>query len=66
MKYKLINIGWDKVTREVNVDNNDQLLKEVERHLLSRFVALATDDDGESFRVYAGVRRVGTVERVES
>ena len=66
MKYKLINIGRDKVSYEVNVDNPDQLLKEVKRHLLSRFVGLATDDGGESFWVYAGVRRVGTVERMES
>ena len=66
MKYKLINIGRNQVNCEVNVDNPDQLLKEVKRHLLSRFVGLATDDGGESFRVYAGVRQVGTVERVES
>jgi len=65
MKYKLINIGRDKVNREVEIDPN-QLLQEVGKHLLSRNIELITDDDGESFRVYAGVRRVGTVERVSS
>ena len=66
MKYKLINIGRDKVNREINIDDQNQLMKEVKKHLLSRDVELITDDEGESFRVYAGVRRVGTVERVES
>lgn len=65
MKYKLINIGRNKVNCEVDVGNQSKLLKEVGKHLMSRNIELITDDEGKSFRVYAGVRRVGTVERVE-
>ncbi len=65
MKYKLINIGRDKINREIEIKSESQLLKEVKKNLMSRHIELITDDNGESFRVYAGVRRVGTVERVE-
>jgi len=64
MKYKLINIGRDKVNRIVDVVHINRLHKEVKQHLFSPNIDLITDDNGETFRVYAGVRNVGTVERI--
>lgn len=66
MKYRLINIGRGKVCREVTVRNERALYNEVSKHLMSKCVELITDDKGQSYRVYAGVRLVGTVERLES
>lgn len=66
MKYKLINIGRDKINREVEVEYPAQIFGEVKKHLMSHNVELITDDDGELFRIYAGYRRVGTVERIDN
>lgn len=65
MKYKLINIGRNKVNREVDVPNEDDLYGEVGKHLMSRNIDLMTQDDGKTFKVYAGFREVGTVERID-
>jgi len=64
MKYKLIDIGRSKISRTVDVVSETQLLNEVGKHLMSRDIELITDDEGDTFRVYAGVRNVGTVELV--
>ena len=66
MKYKLIDIGRDKVNRVVEVATSQDLLNEVSQYLLSRNIGLVTDDEGESFRVYAGVRRVGEIEIIKT
>jgi hypothetical protein len=65
-KYKLIDIGRSKVCREVDVKSEQQLYKEVGKHLMSSGVDLMTDDDGLTFTVCAGGRPVGKVERVIS
>lgn len=65
-KYKLINIGRGKITREVAVANHLQLMTEVKRHLLSNDVELVLRDGPAGvYDVIVGLgRNCGTVQRV--
>lgn len=66
-KYKLIDIGRDKINREVEVKNESGLIKEVMKHLMSREVDLISEDDGKSYMVLVGGwRPVGKIEMVQS
>lgn len=66
MRYRLINVGRNKVNRDVECKNQSQLQQEVKKHLMSKDVELVTDDDGRNFTVMAGLRDVGKVKRLPS
>lgn len=60
-KFKLINVGRDRVNRTTEkLDNYMALIDEVKEHLASKAVEI--DDAG---LVFAGDRLVGRVENVE-
>ena len=60
-KFKLINVGRDRVNRTTEkLDNYMALIDEVKEHLASKAVEI--DDAGA---VFAGDRLVGRVENVE-
>jgi len=69
MKYELINIGRNKVSRVVEITDLDSLIPEVKKHLMSNDVTISfgIDDDTIPFfgRIYAGIREVGQVRRVD-
>lgn len=48
-RYKLIDIGRNKVNREVDVKSDRQLYKEVCSHLMSRDVDIISEDDGATW-----------------
>ena len=62
MKYRMVNIGRNKVTREFEAVCAHDILREVKRYLMSRDVEIIESDVG--FNVFAGMRSVGRVEVV--
>lgn len=63
-RYRLENIGRSKFNGEVTVHGESGLLREVKKHLASRFVQLETVDGGRTYAVIAGLYRVGTCHQV--
>lgn len=61
MKYILIDIGRKKFNGIIEAKNDDQLLREIEKHLMSSDVSCVPDKTG--WTVLAGFRPVGRVER---
>lgn len=59
MKYRLINIGRSKFNGIVDVKTDDDLLRAVGKHPMSRDIEI---DEGGS--VWAGMRIVGRIENV--
>lgn len=66
MRFKLVNIGRGKVTREVELEDPEKLLGEVRKHLGSRTVDILFAEDGKTGTVMVGiVRPVGKVESLD-
>ena len=62
MTAKLIEVGRGKVTKTVEVANEDELLDEVMSHLMSKQVELFEIDDAGTYEVVVGgFRKVGEV-----
>ena len=63
MKFKLVNVGRSKATREVDLKDPKNLLIEVRKHLMSRDIDIYFEEDGSKGTVYVGgIRPVGTIE----
>jgi hypothetical protein len=63
MKLKLINLGRNNVNKEIVLKNPSYsaVLKEVKKHLGSKFPDIEETDDPHTFAVVAGVRVVGQI-----
>jgi hypothetical protein len=62
MLYELVNVGRDNVRRTVDCDNDQQLVREVSKHLLSRDVAIVWDEtETRGTVLVGGYRPVGEV-----
>lgn len=59
-RFRLVEIGCDKVTRECHASSCDALLAEIRKHLRSGDVVFDRYGD-----IYAGGRHVGTFEQLE-
>lgn len=67
MIYKLVNIGRYKVSRTVELVDEERLVDEVRKHLFSRDVGILWNDDAERGDVIVGgLRKVGEVFRMPS
>jgi len=64
-KYRLKNLGMKNYTGVVEVINEDELIRECHKHLISMFVRIHWLDPSETKGiVMAGFREVGEVEYV--
>jgi len=67
MYFKLVDVGRSKVNRITECHTEQELLKEVCKHLLSREVSIVwTDQNQTNASIYAGVRPVGKIEWIPS
>jgi hypothetical protein len=69
MNYRLIEIGRRKVTREINIKEEKEIIKEAKKHLASFDVEVVGTADAKGLvkgNIYAGFQLVGRVERIEA
>lgn len=64
IKFRLEDIGRTNYNGEVTVSDETGLLREVKKHLKSRYVQLETVDGGRTYAVIAGLYRVGTCHKI--
>lgn len=64
--WKLIDVGRDKVNREIKVKHPRQILKEVKKHLASKCIDIYFSEDGRSGEIIVGgFRAVGKIELIK-
>lgn len=63
MILKLINLGRNKVNKEIdlNFPSYSAIVKEVKKHIASKNPDIEETDDPHTFDVFAGVRNVGQI-----
>lgn len=63
MKLKLLNLGRANITKDVEIKNPSYsaVLKEVKKHLASKYPDIEPTKDEHTFNVFAGFRNVGQI-----
>jgi hypothetical protein len=65
-KIKLIDLGRGKFNGEVTVKNEDQLWKEIKKHVMSNDVEYFYDEEKNWGTIYAGFHAIGNFEVVHA
>lgn len=63
MKIKLINVGRNQVNRGIEMDKPTwgKIVKEVKKHLASKYFDIDESEDANNFNITAGYRPVGKI-----
>lgn len=63
MKLKLINLGRNNVNKELDIKTPSYcaIVKEVKKHLASKYPDIEPTKDEHTFNVFAGYRNVGQI-----
>lgn len=59
MEIQLINLGRNNVNKTVTVKNENEMWREIKKHLLSKDIELTETDEPNKYTVWAGMRNVG-------